>query len=145
MSSEMERIPDTAFCNDFASPTDLLTDCSDPGDCCASMKEEHIMYLLILSSLFCKYFFSSYDEATKQNTTDLIGRHGCKQDLNHIPHPEDHKCVEHQDQCYNVDLSTLPDNDNVTISNIELCFCTTDRQIKIHSHYNCFNLRLIQM
>merc|ERR1711915_193881 len=113
MSSEMEALPDMkdSFCNDFANPQDNVVECNDPGDCCASMREEHIIY----------------DEATKQNTTDLIGRHGCKQELNHLPHPEQHKCVEHQNECYNVDLSTLPDNDNVTITNVELCFCTTDK------------------
>ena len=43
MSSEMAELPDTPFCNDFAKPTDLTVECSDPGDCCASMREEHIM------------------------------------------------------------------------------------------------------
>ena len=42
MSSEMEELPDTPFCNDFANPTDITVKCSDPGDCCASMREEHI-------------------------------------------------------------------------------------------------------
>ena len=44
MSSEMAELPDTPFCNDFAKPTDLTVECSDPGDCCVSMREEYVMY-----------------------------------------------------------------------------------------------------
>ena len=33
-------MPDLAYCNDFATPEDIVTDCTAPGDCCASMKEE---------------------------------------------------------------------------------------------------------
>ena len=45
MSSEMETLPDMAdqFCNDFAEQQDNVVECNDPGDCCASMKELHIM------------------------------------------------------------------------------------------------------
>ena len=28
------------YCNDFAKPTDIVVNCTQPGDCCASMKEE---------------------------------------------------------------------------------------------------------
>jgi len=108
----MEELPDEPFCNDFANPTDITVECSDPGDCCASMREEHI----------------TYDEATHVNRTELLGLHGCKAEIDRIPNPQTHKCVEHQNECFDVDLSTLPDPpDNVTIFNIELCFCTEDR------------------
>ena len=38
-------------------------------------------------------------------------------------------CSEHRDSCFNVDESTLPDgaDKNVTITDIEMCFCSTDR------------------
>ena len=43
MFSEMEPLPDMAFCNDFANPEDIVVECNDPRDCCAGMREEYIM------------------------------------------------------------------------------------------------------
>ena len=78
-----------------------------------------------MNNLTNSYLFFSYDEATKTNTTDMIGYHGCKAEMDHIPNPQTHRCVEHQNECFNVDLSTLfwP----YIPPNIELCFCTEDR------------------
>jgi len=108
-NGETEQIGDEKFCADFAKPGDLLTDCNDPDDCCASMKEMHEIL----------------DEATNETSIEIIGRHGCGKDLNHVG-DRDHYCSEHKDSCFNVDVSTLPHGDNVTITDIELCFCTTD-------------------
>ena len=37
---EPQSMPDLDYCNDFATPEDIVADCTAPGDCCASMKEE---------------------------------------------------------------------------------------------------------
>merc|ERR1712243_70216 len=97
------------WCGDFAKPGDLLEECYNPDDCCAIMKEEHEIL----------------DEATNETSIEIIGRHGCETDLNHIGGRQ-HYCSEHKDSCFNVDVSTLPDDNNVTITNIELCFCSTN-------------------
>ena len=39
---EPEPLPEGDYCNDFANPTDILTKCTQPSDCCASTKEEII-------------------------------------------------------------------------------------------------------
>ena len=41
---EAEPLPegDLSYCSDFATPTDIVKNCTAPSDCCASMKEEMI-------------------------------------------------------------------------------------------------------
>ena len=41
-----------------------------------------------MNNLTNSYLFFSYDEATKTNTTDMIGYHGCKAEMDHIPNPQ---------------------------------------------------------
>ena len=43
---EPEALPegDLKYCSDFANPNDIVTDCSQPSDCCASMKELIVRY-----------------------------------------------------------------------------------------------------
>ena len=40
---EEELLPDLPYCNDFLQTTDILVNCTLPGDCCASTKEEFDM------------------------------------------------------------------------------------------------------
>ena len=86
---------------------------------------------------------------------EVIGRHGCESEVNNLPNGHKYYCrsvllstnvmstpnkyyllpaklcccSEHRDSCFNVDESTLPDgaDKNVTITDIEMCFCSTDR------------------
>ena len=70
------------------------------------------------------------DENTGENSTVIIGRHGCESDLSHIGEVGV-LCSEHTDECVNVDHSSLPNiNDhNVTITDMEICFCSGDRLV----------------
>jgi len=105
----MEGVP---FCNDFATPDDITTNCANGDDCCASMKE----------------YFTTIDETTGENSTVIIGRHGCESDLNHIGE-QTILCSDYTDSCMNIDRGSLPDHNdnNVTVTDIEICFCSGDR------------------
>jgi len=108
-SGETFPFGDETWCADFVKPEDLLEECNNPDDCCAMMKESHEIL----------------DEATNKTSIEIIGRHGCETELNHIGGRQ-HYCSEHKESCYNVDISTLPVEDNVDINDVELCFCGTD-------------------
>jgi len=111
-NGDTEKLPDVAECADFATPEDITTTCSNDGDCCASLKE----------------YFTTIDETTGENSTVIIGRHGCETDLSHIGE-QTVLCSEHTDECVNIDHSSLPDHqdNNVTVTDIEICFCSGDR------------------
>ena len=67
------------------------------------------------------------DENGKTNYTELIAKHGCGADIGEIE-GRHHFCSEHPDSCFNVDDSTFPSaNKTAVVTNIEVCFCSTDR------------------
>ena len=70
----------------------------------------------------------SIDETTGENSTVIIGRHGCESDLNHIGE-QTILCSDYTDSCMNIDRGSLPDHNdnNVTVTDIEICFCSGDR------------------
>jgi len=107
-----EPLPDTPYCADFATPEDITATCTNDGDCCASLKE----------------YFTTIDEDTGENSTVVVGRHGCETDLSHIGE-ETVLCSEHTDECVNIDHSSLPNHQdhNVTVTDIEICFCNGDK------------------
>merc|ERR1712087_36492 len=110
---EPEALPegDLKYCSDFANPNDIVTDCSQPSDCCASMKE------LIVR----------VNETSGTNSTELIAKHSCGSDLGEVE-GRHHYCSEHPNSCFNVDDATFPNHDNIsTITDIEVCFCSNDR------------------
>jgi len=108
---EAQSMPDLAYCNDFATPEDIVTDCTAPGDCCASMKEE----------------IDRLDGNGNKNYTELIARHGCGSEIGDIEGTH-HTCDEHPNSCFNVDDATFPsENKTAVITNIEVCFCSIDR------------------
>jgi len=111
-SGEEVAMEGVAFCGDFATPEDITTNCANGDDCCASLKE----------------YFTTIDEDTGENSTTIIGRHGCESDLNHIGE-QTVLCSDYTDSCMNIDRSSLPDHthNNVTVSDIEICFCSGDR------------------
>merc|ERR1711953_180314 len=88
---EAEELPEMTYCNDFAKPTDIVVNCTQPGDCCASMKEE----------------IDRLDENGNKNYTELIAKHGCGSDIGNIE-GRHHYCSEHPDSRFNVDDATLP-------------------------------------
>ena len=57
MFSEMEPLPDMAFCNDFANPEDIVFECNDPRDCCAGMREEYIIRKFTFHIFFANFCF----------------------------------------------------------------------------------------
>merc|ERR1711936_9035 len=108
---EDELLPDLPYSDDFLQTTDILVNCTLPGDCCASTKEEVDML----------------DENGNVGRTEIIAKHGCGSDMGTIEgrHPY---CSEHQDSCFDVDDSTLPSpSPSFVVTNIEVCFCSTDR------------------
>ena len=69
------------------------------------------------------------NENTNVTSYEVIARHGCANDLDHLP-SDDHPpfCTEFNNKCYEFDDSTFPDaGDNVIITGIDICFCNTDR------------------
>jgi len=111
-NGEKEKLPDVAECNDFVTPDDITVACGNENDCCAMLKE----------------YFTTIDEDTGENSTVMVGRHGCESDLNHIGE-QTVLCSDHTDACLNIDRSSLPNHQdhNVTVSDIEICFCSGDR------------------
>merc|ERR1711892_425989 len=83
-NGEKEKLPDTAECNDFATPEDITVNCGTEDDCCAMLKE----------------FFTTIDEDTGENSTVMVGRHGCESDLNHIGE-QTVLCSDHPDAFLN--------------------------------------------
>ena len=68
---------------------------------------------------------------TANNDTKIlitIGRHGCESDMGEVGGRK-HYCSEHRDSCFNIDDSTFPkpDDPNVTVTDMEMCFCSKDR------------------
>merc|ERR1711892_238251 len=111
-NGEKEKLPDTAECNDFATPEDITVSCGSEDDCCAMLKE----------------YFTTIDEDTGENSTVMVGRHGCESDLNHIGE-QTVLCSDHTDACLNIDRSSLPNHQdhNVTVTDVEICFCGGNR------------------
>merc|ERR1711936_912131 len=67
--SETEKLPETPFCNDFANTDANVVNCGK-DDCCGMLKE----------------YFIRVDDATGENSTQIIGRHGCAADMEHLSH-----------------------------------------------------------
>merc|ERR1711892_1265550 len=111
-NGEKEKLPDTAECNDFATPEDITVNCGNGDDCCATLKE----------------YFTDIDEDTGENSTVIIGLHGCESDLNHIG-GQTVLCSDHTDACLNIDRADLPNHQdhNVIVWDMEICFCSRDR------------------
>merc|ERR1712241_924420 len=110
---EPEPLPegDYAYCSDFANPPDIVTNCTQPSDCCASMKER----------------ITRVNETSGGNYTEVIAKHGCGSDIGEIE-GRHHYCSEHPNSCFNVDDATFPNKDNIsTIIDIEVCFCSNNR------------------
>merc|ERR1712066_578883 len=85
------------------------------------------MMITTVSSLQCYNCGERKDENGKTNYTELIGKHGCGADIGEIE-GRHHYCSEHPDSCFNVDDSTFPSvNETAVVTNIEVCFCSTDR------------------
>ena len=57
--------------------------------------------------------------------TEIIGRHGCESELNHVG-SDVYACADHRDDCVNIDLSSLEQGPNVTITKMEICFCSNE-------------------
>ena len=115
------------YCNDFAKPTDIVVNCTQPGDCCASMKEEIDRQETPATSLFNCLTLIRLDEDGNKNYTELIAKHGCGSDIGNIE-GRHHYCSEHPDSCFNVDDATFPSaNKTSVVTNIEVCFCSTNR------------------
>ena len=67
------------------------------------------------------------DENGNVVRTEMIAKHGCGTDMGTIE-GRHHNCSEHQDSCFDVDDSTLPSpSPSFVVTNIEVCFCSTDR------------------
>jgi len=111
--SETEKLPgDVPFCNDFANVNDNVANCGK-DDCCGMLKE----------------YFIRVDEATGENSTQIVGRHGCAADMEHLGHYSA-TCKENGDSCWQVDDAQLDPNHgqgNVTIVEAEICLCSGDR------------------
>ena len=108
----MSELPGTQFCNDFATPQDLETECPE-GDCCAVVRE----------------FFTRKDEDQLNATyTQEIGRHGCESALDHYTSSYKIECPEGQNgktcQPFTEDL---PTRNGTVVDNAEVCFCNSDR------------------
>merc|ERR1711910_84844 len=89
---EAEELPEMTYCNDFAKPTDIVVNCTQPGDCCASMKEE----------------IDRLDANGNKNYTELIAKHGCGSDIGNIE-GRHHYCSEHPDSCFNEEDPIFPE------------------------------------
>jgi len=111
--SEMEQLGgDVPFCNDFTNVDDNVADCGKDG-CCGVLKE----------------YFIKVDEATGENSTQIIGRHGCAADMEHLSHYSA-TCKENGESCWQVDDASLDHNHgngNATITKAEICLCGHDR------------------
>ena len=67
------------------------------------------------------------NETSGTTTTEMIAKHGCGSDIGEIE-GRHHYCSEHPNSCFNVDDATFPHHDNIsTITNIEVCFCSSNR------------------
>jgi len=114
VNGDSSKLPELPFCGDFAKPTDIYTTCSS-GDCCASLKE----------------YFIIVDEATGENSTTVIGRHGCYSSLDHLSQygATCDQTGAFGNTCFEVDADHLkPDSSsNDTIILAEICLCDTDR------------------
>merc|ERR1712037_829605 len=80
---------DVPFCNDFANADDNLANCGK-DDCCGMLKE----------------YFIKIDEATGENSTQIVGRHGCAADMEHLSHYSA-TCKENGESCWQVDDAQL--------------------------------------
>jgi len=110
IDGEMEEITDVPFCNDFANAEDNLVSCGK-DDCCGMLKE---------------YFIKVDEEGN--NSTEIIGRHGCAQDVDHLGHYSA-TCEENGDSCWEVEDDSLDHDhdDGHTIFRAEICLCGLDR------------------
>jgi len=108
---EMEEIIDTPFCNDFADGMANVVTCGK-DDCCGSLKE---------------YFIKVNPDGS--NTTEIIGRHGCAQDVDHLGH-YDALCEKNGNSCWEVEDDGLDhdhDTEGHTLFRAEICLCDSDR------------------
>jgi len=110
IDGEMEEIADVPFCNDFANAEDNVVTCSK-DDCCGMLKE---------------YFIKV--DADGNNATEIVGRHGCAQDVDHLGHYSA-TCEKNGDSCWEVEDSSLDHDhdDGHTIFQAEICLCGQDR------------------
>ena len=71
----------------------------------------------------------SVNELTNETRREMIARHGCESDLDKFPNHEHRPhCSEYNNQCYAYEDSMLPNaTDSVTVTEVETCFCNTDR------------------
>jgi len=110
LDGEMEEITDVPFCNDFANAEDNVVSCGK-DDCCGMLKE---------------YFIKV--DAEGNNSTEVIGRHGCAQDVDHLGHYSA-TCEKNGDSCWGVEDASLDHDhdDGHTIFQAEICLCGQDR------------------
>merc|ERR1719348_120446 len=80
-------------------------------DCCGMLKE---------------YFIKVDGEGN--NSTEIIGRHGCAQDVDHLGHYSA-TCEKNGDSCWEVEDDSLDHDhdDGHTIFRAEICLCGQDR------------------
>ena len=83
------------------------------------------------------------DETTGENSTEIIGRHGCVSEIDHLSHysvtckyvpvKSQNSCIFHfyirdnGESCFQVDDASLPHDGNSTIVQAEICMCDRDR------------------
>ena len=83
------------------------------------------------------------DETTGENSTEIIGRHGCVAEIDHLSHysatckyvpgQSQDSCIFHfyirdtGESCFQVDEASLPHDGNSTIVQAEICMCDRDR------------------
>merc|ERR1712226_668853 len=118
---EPEQLPELPFCGYFATPTDNIAECGHSDDCCAVLKEYTI----------------KVDEVTRENSTVVEGRHGCAQDLDHLAQysvtfnkgalKPMSILREQGHSCFEVDLDSLEDRGNLTLTRVEICLCEAEK------------------
>jgi len=109
LDGEMGEIMGVAFCNDFATENTVVSCGMD--DCCGMLKE---------------YFIKV--DADGNNSTEIIGRHGCAADIDHLGHYSA-TCEKNGDSCWEVEDDSLDHDhdDGHTIFRAEICLCGQDR------------------
>jgi len=109
LDGEMGSMTDVPFCNDFATE-DTVVPCGK-DDCCGMLKE---------------YFIKV--DADGNNSTEIIGRHGCAADIDHLGHYSA-TCEKNGESCWEVEDDSLDHDhdDGHTIFQAEICLCGHDR------------------
>jgi len=108
LDGEMGSLDGVPFCNDFATAENVISCGKD--DCCGMLKE---------------YFIKV--DAEGNNSTEIVGRHGCAQDVDHLGHYSA-TCDKNGDSCWEVEDDSLDHDhdDGHTIFRAEICLCGQD-------------------